>query len=302
VFKSLGIGVIVLALAACGAPRPRHGAPQNPNEGAGRPELPHAGNSYPIDEGQSELRILVFRAGPLARLGHNHVMVNRTVRGAVSLADTPGASAFWLSVPAAGFVVDDAQARAEEGAEFAAAVPDEARSGTLQNMLGSAVLDAAEFPSITVKSLRITAAPDAANSGSLVAAVSVGIAGHESTIDVPFTLQSDPRRLSATGSMELRQTDLGLAPYSLMLGALQVQDAMTIKFKIVAQLPEDSSSGVPSGATRTAAGTCRSGDGNSPADEMPTSVSRARVPPTSSTSNRNVARRKCAGSYSPRST
>ena len=48
---------------------------------------------------------------------------------------------------------------------FAAAVPDEARSGTLQNMLGTAVLDAAEFPAITVKSLRITAVPDAANPG-----------------------------------------------------------------------------------------------------------------------------------------
>jgi hypothetical protein len=34
--------------------------------------------------------------------------------------------------------------------------------------------------------------------------------------------------------VELRQTDLGLTPYSLMLGALQVQDAMTVKFKIVA--------------------------------------------------------------------
>ena len=35
------------------------------------------GRVYRIDERQSELRILVYRAGPLARLGHNHVMVNR---------------------------------------------------------------------------------------------------------------------------------------------------------------------------------------------------------------------------------
>ena len=113
-------------------------------------------------------------------------------------------------------------------------MPDDARSGTLQNMLGAAVLDAAEFPSITVKSLRISAAQDAANAGGMTATVTVGVAGHESTIDVPFTLQSDAQRVSATGSMELRQTDLGLTPYSLMLGALQVQDAMTVKFKIVA--------------------------------------------------------------------
>ena len=233
-FKSLGVGVLVLALAACGAPRTRQGTPPSPDASAGRPELPVGGTVYHVDEAQSELRILVFRAGPLAHFGHNHVMVNRTIRGAVSVADAPDPPAFWLSVPAAGFVVDDAQARAEEGADFAAAVPDDARSGTLQNMLGAAVLDAAEFPSITVKSLRVSAAQDAANPGAMTAAVTVGVAGHESTIDVPFTLQSEPGRLSATGRVELRQTDLGLTPYSLMLGALQVQDAMTVKFKIVA--------------------------------------------------------------------
>jgi hypothetical protein len=32
----------------------------------------------------------------------------------------------------------------------------------------------------------------------------------------------------------LRQSDLGLTPFSVMLGALQVQDEMHIKFKIVA--------------------------------------------------------------------
>ena len=233
-FKSLGVGVLVLALAACGAPRTRQGTPQSPAESAGVPELPVGGNVYHVDAAQSELRILVFRAGPLAHLGHNHVMVNRTIRGAVSVADAAGSPAFWLSVPADAFVVDDAQARADEGADFAAAVPDDARSGTLQNMLGAAVLDAAEFPAITVKSLHVSAAQDAAHPGAMTAAVTVGVAGHESTIEVPFTLQSDPRRLSATGSMELRQTDVGLTPYSLMLGALQVQDAMTVKFKIVA--------------------------------------------------------------------
>jgi len=40
--------------------------------------------------------------------------------------------------------------------------------------------------------------------------------------------------LSASGSFELRQSALGLTPYSLMLGALQVQDAMTVKFRLVA--------------------------------------------------------------------
>jgi YceI-like domain len=236
VFKRLGIGVLVLLLAACAALKGRHAAPQKPEVTVPSLELPLPGRAYQIDVNRSELRVLVYRAGPLARFGHNHVMVNRAIRGAVSLAET-GASVFWFKVPVAGFVVDDAQARGEEGADFAAAVPDDAKSGTLHNMLSAPVLDADEFPVITVNG---TAAAGARASGAagLVATLAISVAGHESKIDVPFVLESDPDHLSATGSVELRQSALGLTPYSLMLGALQVQDAMTIKFRIVATLSE----------------------------------------------------------------
>ncbi len=94
------------------------------------------------------------------------------------------------------------------------------------------MLDADEFPNITVNSRSVdrapggsgAGAPSAATSGggakdaaTLIASVSINVAGHESTIDVPFTLQNDSNRLTATGSLELRQTALGHTPYSLML-------------------------------------------------------------------------------------
>ena len=231
-FKSFGIGALLLVLAACGAPRPRHAQPQNPDRAAGSLDSQFSGKVYRVDEGQSELRVLVYRAGPLARFGHNHVVVNRALRGTVNLAD--GASGFWLNVPVADFVVDDAQARREEGADFVAEVPDEAKSGTMQNMQGTAVLDAAEFPMLTINSIDVPAPQGMSGSGSMIAGVEISVAGHESKVDVPFTFRIDSNRLFATGSFELRQSALGLTPYSLMLGALQVQDAMTIKFKIVA--------------------------------------------------------------------
>jgi hypothetical protein len=243
VSKNLGIGALALVLAACGAFQARHAAPKSPGASpelqAQVPDQGSSGTIYRVDETESELRILVYRAGPLARLGHNHVVVNRRLRGTVNVASAP---AFWLSVPSAAFDVDEAQARAEEGADFAAAVPDEAKSGTLQNMLSAAVLDAAEFPAITVKSVAVATGATGASgeagaieaTRTMVASVTVGVAGHESTFDVPFALQMDSGRLSATGTLELRQSVLGLTPYSLMLGALQVQDQMTVKFKIVA--------------------------------------------------------------------
>ena len=233
-FKGFGIGVLSLVLAACGAPRPRPTAPQNPVESAAKAGSTPSGRVYRVDEGQSELRVLVYRAGPLARFGHNHVMVNRSLSGTLELADTAVGSMFHLSVPAAGFVVDDAQARREEGADFPGEIPDDAKSGTLQNMLSAAVLDADEFPQITVNGVAIPDAQGSPAAGALMATVSINVAGHDSEIAAPFALQLDSHHLSATGSLELRQSALGLTPYSLMLGALQVQDAMTIKFRIVA--------------------------------------------------------------------
>src|SRR5271168_4916937 len=202
VSKNLGIAALALVLAACGAHQARHAGPKSPGAPpelqAQAPDQGSPGTIYRVDETQSELRILVYRAGPLARLGHNHVMVNRRLRGAANLAGAAGAPAFWLSVPSAAFDVDDAQARAEEGADFAAAVPDDAKSGTLQNMLSAAVLDAAEFPAITVRSVAVKSPQGAEGPGAtgatavtqtMIASVTIGVAGHESTIDVPFALK-----------------------------------------------------------------------------------------------------------------
>jgi hypothetical protein len=232
VFKSFSVCALILILAACGALKGRHAGPPLPHEPAYVKDQQFPGKHYRVDESRSELRILVYRAGPLARLGHNHVMVNRALRGEVNLAD--GASGFSLNVPPAGFLVDDAQARREEGADFANEVPEDAKSGTLRNMLSAAVLDADEFPVIAIHSVAVASPNGAPGSGSMIATVAISVAGHESTIDVPFTIQSDSNQLAATGSFDVRQSQLGLTPYSLMLGALQVQDGMTIKFKIVA--------------------------------------------------------------------
>jgi len=170
----------------------------------------------------------VYRAGPLANLGHNHVVVNRGVTGLVQVGSTISSSSFSLKVPVESFEVDDPEARREEGSDFPGDVPADAKSGTRRNMLGAAVLNAAEFPVITVTSVTLSGTPDA-----LSAELTVSVAGHETTITAPCTLQGDEHRLTAAGSMELRQTAVGLAPYSLLHGALQVEDAMQVKFSIV---------------------------------------------------------------------
>lgn len=227
-FNKTACAVLVLTLAACAAPRLRPITPPVPaRAGAILQSLPAPGR-YPVDSQGSELRLLVYRAGPLANLGHNHVMVNRAVTGLVQIgADVP-ASSFSLHVPADGFVIDDAQSRREEGSDFPGDIPEDAKAGTRRNMLSSAMLNAGEYPDITVQSVSLTGTLDALN-----ADLEITAAGHTSRISVPFTLQGDAHHIMAAGSMELRQTALALNPYSLMHGALQVQDAMQLKFKFM---------------------------------------------------------------------
>lgn len=228
-FNKIACAVLVLTLAACAAPRPRPVAPPAPARRSAILQSLPAPGQYPIDSKTSELRLLIYRAGPLANLGHNHVMVNRAVTGLVQIGADVSTSSFSLHVPADSFVIDDAQARREEGGDFPGDISEDDKAGTRRNMLGSAVLNAGEYAEITVKSLSLTGTLDALN-----ADLEISAAGHTSHISVPFTLQGDAHYFIAEGSMELRQTALGLSPYSLLHGALRVQDAMQLRFKFTA--------------------------------------------------------------------
>jgi YceI-like domain len=222
VWKIYGALGLELLLIGCGVPSPRE-APAS----AATPAAP--GMRYRIDPQQSELRVLVYRAGLMASLGHNHVIVNRALGGWVTVAGSPTAAAFELTVPVADFVVDAFEARRAEGADFSEPVSDDAKSGTAHNMLGPSVLDAAAHPAVILRSLKV-----AETHGGFAATVAIEAAGHESQLAVPFTLDQSSGRLSASGEMTVRQSALGLTPLSILLGALRVEDAIRLKFTIVA--------------------------------------------------------------------
>jgi YceI-like domain len=177
----------------------------------------------------------------MAALGHDHVIVNRALEGWVSLAGAPAGAAFFLSIPTSGFVVDEAAARAQEGVDFSEEIGDDAKAGTLHNMLSPAVLDAQSHASITVQSISIAAgstqvpaADGQALPASMQATVRISVAGHESSLVVPFTVDSSAGRLHARAAFTVRQTALGLTPFTALLGALRVEDELRVKLDLVA--------------------------------------------------------------------
>jgi polyisoprenoid-binding protein YceI len=226
-FKKYPLIALVALLASCAAPVQRPPAAKPP---VASTALPGAG-TYRIDPNGSELRVLVYRAGALANLGHNHVMVNRNLSGSIVIGRTLTDSHCTVSVPVSEFSVDDADARRAEGPEFASEVAADAKAGTLHNMLSAPVLNAADNPTIEITSISFDQ-----SHGVVQATLQVRIAGHQATVTAPFTYLAQPQALSASAEFELKQSALGMTPYSLMLGALSVRDTMLIKIKLAGKI------------------------------------------------------------------
>ena len=74
---------------------------------------PAAGKVLKINSALSDLRILVYRGGELARFGHNHVVSSDDLQGFVLHADDMQASRFDLFLPLDRLIVDDPAIRAE---------------------------------------------------------------------------------------------------------------------------------------------------------------------------------------------
>ena len=187
---------------------------------------------WPIDPRRTVVTIIVRRTGPLARLGHDHVITSTDETGTVWAAATPAESAFELQLPVERFEVDSVEARERAGAEFSAPVPDEARAGTRRNMLRTEVLDAASYPVITLRSM--------AASGEWsqpVIRIAVQLRGVTREHEVPVIIERSASMLLARGQLLLNQSDYGITPFSVGGGAIQVADTLEIRFEIAASAP-----------------------------------------------------------------
>ncbi|KAB8045187.1 YceI family protein [Janthinobacterium aquaticum] len=177
-----------------------------------------------IDAPASLLTITVRRGGALARLGHDHVIASRTLEGWV--APARGQAFFQFRLDA--MSVDEAALRAQAGLETTPS--NEAIAGTRHNMLVR-VLDAERYPLVTVQA-RYGATP-----GVLDAAITLH--GVTRQVAVPTTVVSaaDGRSLQASGKLLLNQSDFGITPFSVLGGAMAVQDQMELAFDIRASAP-----------------------------------------------------------------
>ena len=226
---------LVLAVLFTGcqvtAPVPEETAPAGTAQLSPLPVLPvKDARHYTVDPVQSEIRILVFRGGPLAKFGHNHVMRVKKISGDVYLAPALRDSAFIFSFPVKAIDIDPAQARAEEGEEFSTPLSPQAIEGTRKNMLGPEVLDAENFPDIMIRSVNLSG-----NESEPAIRLQITLHGVTREYTVPTMVRYSERHLAVTGMLGLRTTDFNMTPFSVMGGGLQVQDEVKIRFSIAAE-------------------------------------------------------------------
>jgi polyisoprenoid-binding protein YceI len=179
---------------------------------------------------ESLLQILVYRGGAMARLGHNHVIASHQLAGSVYVTADPLATRFEITFPVNGLTVDEPALREAAGPDFPPAVPQSARDGTHKNLLSEALLDGANYPEIRLRALDIRAAGEAYDAG-----VEILFKGQAYARRVPVGVRREAGMLVASGEFPLRQSELGLKPFSVAMGSLVVLDEMHVRFEITAR-------------------------------------------------------------------
>src|SRR5881396_3059082 len=194
-------------------------------EGYYREALGRGKSVFRVDPRESLVVIEVRRAGSLARLGHDHVVASHEVGGYVA----PDEGRADLYVALGRLAVDEAALRTEAGFDTQPAESD--IEGTRANMLGK-VLEAEKFPFALI-------GVSGANTmrGDVTLNVAITLHGSTRTLQVPAEIEADAGGMSVSGRFSFDQTDFGITPYSLLGGAIAVQNRVDLRFRIIARLP-----------------------------------------------------------------
>lgn len=221
-------------LAGCGGtPRPSAApagavASTAQNRANGPPVTPPAGGRlWRLDAGASQLRIVVFRGGAAARLGHHHIVQAARCEGWLWLPEQglEGAQGR-IDVPLAELQLDEPAWRQAAGGEFdERPLSAEDRAATLRNLLRVLKVDAHPKASLQLQALGGAAPWWLAEAG-----LSVG--GGLASLRVALDARQHGANLRTAGRLPLRHADLDLEPFSVLGGLLAVREELVLDFDL----------------------------------------------------------------------
>jgi len=181
-----------------------------------------------LDPGASEVRIHVFRGGRAARLGHDHVLSAPEFSGYVHFpANAPAQGGFDLQFRLDRLRLDDPALRARLGGAYAAQLDEADIASTREHMLGEENLQAARYPYVRLHGLRLVG-----DAPRFAALMQVELHGVRREAWLPVSVDESGAGWQVAGAFVLRQSDFGVKPYSILGGALAVQDELVVEFRL----------------------------------------------------------------------
>ena len=171
--------------------------------------------SWSLDASDGELLILTGVAGPAAKTGHRLTIAMQSWQASVDWRDKQPASVE-LTV-----AVDSLEVLKGEGGVTPLLGPELGivRSNALKS------LDAKKFPQIRFTTTDITEAP-----GGYRLAGTVEIHGKTRSQVVDLTVRDRGENWEMSARIPVTQSEFGVKPYSLLMGAVKVADVVTIEF------------------------------------------------------------------------
>ena len=191
------------------------------------------GRLYRVDAATSQVRIHVFRAGRLAKVGHNHVIGVERLTGQVFVpTDGIAGAGVELAFRLDDLAIDKPEWRAPLGPEFASTPSASDVAGTRANLLRA--VDGERFPVIAMRSTAVAGAFPV-----LALKLAVNWHGQTRLLDVPVRVvrpagDTGSSVLRTQGALVLRQSDFGITPFSILGGLLAIQDELTVDVDVAA--------------------------------------------------------------------
>lgn len=216
------VAVVYLAFAA--------GAPVRAVPPAEAPSSSTATASRRLDA-SSTLIVQTWKDGAAARLAHDHAIAATVFSGELHHDPAaPSSSRIVVEVDARRLVVDDDRARALVGLE--PGVPQKDRDAVTASMLGPEQLDVQNHPRIRFASTKVTPQQD----GTLLVEGRFTLRGQTRIVRLPVTVEvREDGSVRGRGTLSLRVSDHGIAPYTAFFGAVKVKDEVKLHLDLIAR-------------------------------------------------------------------
>jgi len=145
------------------------------------------------------------------------------VRGYALLPADPAQARADFCFPVAALSMDESELRRSAG--FASEISADDMENTRLRMLR--LLGAEKHPFAKIRAVRAAGTPP-----DLVLDAELTLHGVTRTLSLPAQLTVEGGRFSVEGETDIRQSDYGITPFSVLGGALAVKDPLRVHFRI----------------------------------------------------------------------